>query len=93
VDPERGAESRAEQERRLLALAGNALTGRVHESIDHFEKVHPALGRHLRGSVRAGSFCLYDLSDRRTGGSRQRTRQQIARPVLSMLAASSRLTC
>jgi len=40
--------------------ARKAVTWRIHEAITHIEKVQPALGRHLRRSVRTGSFCVYD---------------------------------
>jgi predicted ATPase len=40
--------------------ARKAVTGRVREAISHIEKAHLELGRHLRRSVRTGSFCLYD---------------------------------
>jgi hypothetical protein len=49
--------------RRLLdpaERARKAVTWRVHEALDHIEKVHQALGRHLRRSVQTGSFCVYD---------------------------------
>jgi hypothetical protein len=52
--------------RRLLdpaERARKAVTWRVHDAIDHIEKVHPALGRHLRRSVRTGSFCAYDPAE------------------------------
>jgi predicted ATPase len=40
--------------------ARKAVTWRVRDSINHIEAAHPALGRHLRRSVRTGSFCVYD---------------------------------
>jgi hypothetical protein len=40
--------------------ARKAVTWRVRDSISHIEAVHPALGRHLRLSVRTGSFCVYE---------------------------------
>jgi Adenylate and Guanylate cyclase catalytic domain len=52
--------------RRLLdpaERARKAVTERVHESITHIEKLHHGLGRHLRRSVRTGSFCVYDPAE------------------------------
>ncbi len=49
--------------RRLLdpsERARKAVTWRVREAINHIEKVHQALGGHLRRSVRTGSFCVYN---------------------------------
>jgi tetratricopeptide (TPR) repeat protein len=43
--------------------ARKAVTWRVHDAIEHIEKAHPALGRHLRRSVRTGSFCAYDPAE------------------------------
>ncbi|MEO8899023.1 MAG: hypothetical protein ABI352_03560 [Candidatus Dormibacter sp.] len=40
--------------------ARKAVTWRVRDSISHIEAAHPALGRHLRLSVRTGSFCVYE---------------------------------
>jgi pSer/pThr/pTyr-binding forkhead associated (FHA) protein len=40
--------------------ARKAATGRVRDAISHIEMAHPQLGRHLRRSVRTGSFCVYD---------------------------------
>ena len=52
--------------RRLLdpaERARKAVAGRVYDAITHIEKVHRALGRHLRRSVRTGSFCVYDPAE------------------------------
>jgi hypothetical protein len=52
--------------RRLLdpaERARKAVTERVHEAITHIEKLHHGLGRHLRRSVRTGSFCVYDPTE------------------------------
>ncbi|MGH7722031.1 MAG: ATP-binding protein [Candidatus Dormibacteria bacterium] len=40
--------------------ARKAVAWRVRDSIGHIAAAHPALGRHLRRSVRTGSFCVYD---------------------------------
>lgn len=40
--------------------ARKAVTGRIRDAIGHIELVHPQLGRHLRRSIRTGSFCVYD---------------------------------
>jgi pSer/pThr/pTyr-binding forkhead associated (FHA) protein len=40
--------------------ARKAVTGRIRDAISHIEAAHPQLGRHLRRSVRTGSFCVYD---------------------------------
>ena len=40
--------------------ARKAVTGRIRDAISHIEAQHPQLGRHLRRSVRTGSFCVYD---------------------------------
>jgi adenylate cyclase len=52
--------------RRLLdpaERARKAVTERVHEAVTHIDTVHRALGRHLRRSVRTGSFCMYDPAE------------------------------
>jgi predicted ATPase len=36
-----------------------AVTWRIRSAISRIEAVHPALGRHLRNSVRTGTFCAY----------------------------------
>ena len=49
--------------RRVLDPAERALkavTGRIRDAISHIEAAHPQLGRHLRLSIRTGSFCVYD---------------------------------
>jgi hypothetical protein len=40
--------------------ARKAVTWRVKDSIAHIAAAHPVLGRHLRLSVRTGSFCTYE---------------------------------
>jgi hypothetical protein len=40
--------------------ARKAVTGRLHDAISRIEAVHPALGKHLRRSIRTGTFCVYD---------------------------------
>lgn len=40
--------------------ARKAVTGRIRDAIGRIEAVHGELGRHLRRSVRTGSFCVYD---------------------------------
>ncbi len=40
--------------------ARKAVTGRIRDAIGHIETAHPELGRHLRRSIRTGSFCVYD---------------------------------
>ena len=45
--------------------ARKAVTGRVRDAISHIEMAHPELGRHLRRSVRTGSFCVYDPAEAR----------------------------
>jgi hypothetical protein len=43
--------------------ARKAVTWRIRDAISRAEVVHPAFGRHLRRSVRTGSFCAYDPPD------------------------------
>jgi hypothetical protein len=43
--------------------ARKAVTARIREAITRIEAAHPELGRHLRRSVRTGSFCVYDPAD------------------------------
>lgn len=40
--------------------ARSAVTQRLRSTIRRLEQVHPALGRHLRASVRTGTYCAYD---------------------------------
>jgi predicted ATPase len=39
--------------------ARSAVTWRIRSAIARIDAVHPALGRHLRNSVRTGTFCAY----------------------------------
>ncbi|HVG66461.1 MAG TPA: AAA family ATPase [Actinomycetota bacterium] len=39
--------------------ARKTVTARIRDVIDRVERVHPALGAHLRGSVTTGTFCAY----------------------------------
>lgn len=39
--------------------ARSAVTQRIRSTIRRLDEVHPALGRHLRASVRTGTFCSY----------------------------------
>ncbi len=43
--------------------ARKAVTGRIRDALSHIEVSHPALGRHLRRSVRTGTFCVYDPAE------------------------------
>ena len=40
--------------------ARRAVTARIRLSLDAIDAAHPALGRHLRHSVRTGTFCSYE---------------------------------
>lgn len=40
--------------------ARKAVAARVHDALDRISTVHPELGRHLRTSVRTGTYCRYD---------------------------------
>jgi hypothetical protein len=68
-DPVEAALSEAERDRleALLAsegdsleLAREAVSTRIRLGVDAIERVHPELGRHLRRSVRTGTFCSYE---------------------------------
>ena len=39
--------------------ARKTVTARIRDVIDRVERVHPALGAHLRASVTTGTFCSY----------------------------------
>jgi tetratricopeptide (TPR) repeat protein len=39
--------------------ARTTVTRRIREAIGRIEEAHPALGRHLRSSVKTGTFCVY----------------------------------
>jgi predicted ATPase len=39
--------------------ARSAVTWRIRSAISRIEAVHPALGRHLKNSIRTGTFCAY----------------------------------
>jgi predicted ATPase len=43
--------------------ARKAVTWRIRDAINHIEGAHPELGRHLRRSVRTGTFCVYDPAE------------------------------
>jgi hypothetical protein len=40
--------------------ARTAVRARIRDALDRIEAAHPSLGRHLRRSVRTGTFCAYD---------------------------------
>jgi len=44
--------------------ARSAVTWRIRSAITRIEAVHPALGRHLKNSVRTGTFCSYTPEER-----------------------------
>jgi len=44
--------------------ARSAVTWRIRSAISRIEAVHPALGRHLKNSVRTGTFCSYTPEER-----------------------------
>ena len=44
--------------------ARSAVTWRIRSAITRIEAVHPALGRHLKNSVRTGTFCAYTPEER-----------------------------
>jgi hypothetical protein len=39
--------------------ARKAVTARIRDAIAHIERAHPALGAHLSGSIRTGTWCSY----------------------------------
>jgi hypothetical protein len=43
-----------------VARVHRLVTLRLRLAIDHVAQVHPELGRHLRQSVRTGTFCAYE---------------------------------
>lgn len=43
--------------------ARKAVTWRIRETLNRIEAAHVALGRHLRRSVRTGTFCVYDPAE------------------------------
>jgi hypothetical protein len=43
--------------------ARTAVTWRIRDAIGRVEAAHPALGRHLRRSVRTGTYCCYDPAE------------------------------
>jgi tetratricopeptide (TPR) repeat protein len=44
--------------------ARSAVTWRIRSAIARIEAVHPALGRHLKNSIRTGTFCAYTPEQR-----------------------------
>jgi predicted ATPase len=40
--------------------ARKAVTNRIRDAVSRIEAKHPALGRHLRTSIRTGTFCCYE---------------------------------
>ena len=44
--------------------ARSAVTWRIRSAIARIDAVHPALGRHLRNSIRTGTFCAYTPEQR-----------------------------
>ncbi|MDQ6909424.1 MAG: tetratricopeptide repeat protein [Actinomycetota bacterium] len=47
-----------------LELARAAVATRVRLAVDAVERAHPELGRHLRRSIRTGTFCSYEPPSR-----------------------------
>lgn len=47
-----------------LELAREAVATRIRLAVDAVERAHPELGRHLRRSVRTGTFCSYEPPSR-----------------------------
>ena len=43
----------------LVERARKAVRRRLNDALTRIESAHPALGRHLRNSVRTGTFCCY----------------------------------
>ena len=43
--------------------ARQAVTWRIRDALGRIDSAHPELGRHLRRSVRTGTFCAYDPAD------------------------------
>jgi tetratricopeptide (TPR) repeat protein len=54
-----GLGGRARRTGDLAERARTAVTWRIRDAIRRAEAVHPELGRHLRASVRTGTFCSY----------------------------------
>lgn len=40
--------------------ARKAVANRIRDAVSRIEANHPALGRHLRTSIRTGTFCCYE---------------------------------
>jgi len=40
--------------------ARKTVSWRLRSTLDRIDQAHPALGRHLRQSVRMGTFCSYE---------------------------------
>jgi len=57
-----GLGGRARRSGSASERARSAVTQRIRASIGRIEQVHPALGRHLRSSIRTGTFCSYEPS-------------------------------
>ena len=43
-----------------MAQVRRLVTFRIRRAIDRIAETHPDLGRHLRYSVRTGTFCAYE---------------------------------
>jgi hypothetical protein len=50
-------------EPRIAERARKATTWRIRNEIARIERAHPALGRHLRHSIRTGRVCVYQPDD------------------------------
>lgn len=42
-----------------IERARKTVTRRIRHAIEHIQRAHPALGRHLQASIRTGVFCSY----------------------------------
>jgi hypothetical protein len=65
--------------------ARKAVTARIRDAIARIERLHPALGAHLRASVTTGTFCAYPRPGPRPGSCSPRA------PIWRDLAALWRL--
>ena len=41
-------------------VASSITVHEIRDAVNNIEAAHPSLGRHLRRSLRTGSFCVYD---------------------------------
>jgi len=55
-----GLSGRARRSGDAVERARKSVSNRIRDSIRRIEQIHPRLGRHLKSSIRTGTYCIYE---------------------------------